>query len=89
MFLSQFKDDNGRSYALKVRPDVEERKANAVEAIVAADNGRTLVIEHTDIQPFEGQKSDDVPFLTVFEQLQKDPSLKIPNRFIEEQVAPL
>ena len=33
MFLSQFKDEDGNSYVLKVRPDVEERKAKAVEAI--------------------------------------------------------
>lgn len=83
MFLSQFKDEEGRSYALKKRPDVEERKAKAIEAVAVSDDGRTLAIEHTYIQPFEGQKSDDVPFLTVFEQLRKDPSLKIANRFID------
>lgn len=83
MFLSQFKDNDGRTYTLKARPDAEERKTKAVEAITVAENGRTLAIEHTYIQPFEGQKSDDVPFLTVFEQLRTDPSLKIPNRFID------
>lgn len=83
MFLSQFKDSDGKSYTLKARPDVEDRKAKAVEAIAVADNGRTLAIEHTYIQPFEGQRADDVPFLRVFEQLRKDPSLKLPNRFID------
>jgi len=83
MFLSQFKGDDGKSYTLKTRPDVEDRKAKAVEAIAVADNGQTLAIEHTYIQPFEGQKADDVPFLTVFEQLRKDPPVKIPNRFID------
>src|SRR5580704_3255444 len=83
MFLSQFKDDDGKSYTLKTRPDVEERTAKAVEAIAVADNGHTLAIEHTYIQPFEGQKADDVPFLTVFEQLRNDPSLRSPNKFID------
>jgi hypothetical protein len=83
MFLSQFKDDDGRSYTLKARPDVEDRKAKAVEAIAVAEDGHTLAIEHTYIQPFEGQRSDDIPFLTAFEHLRKDPSLKIPNRFID------
>ncbi len=83
MFLSQYKDEGGNSYVLKARPDVEERKAKAVEAIAVAENGRSLAIEHTYIQPFEGQKFDDVPFLTSFEQLRTDESLRIPNRFID------
>jgi hypothetical protein len=83
MFLSQFKDVEGRSYTLKARPDVEERKEKAIEAIAVADDGHTLAIEHTYIQPFEGQKSDDIPFLKVFEQLRTDSSLKIVNRFID------
>jgi hypothetical protein len=83
MFLSRFKDCNGKSYTLKARPDVEDRIAKAIEAIATADDGRTLAIEHTYIQPFEGQRADDVPFLRVFEQLRKDPSLKLPNRFID------
>jgi hypothetical protein len=83
MFLSQFEDDDGRSYTLKARPDVEDRKAKAVEAIAVAVDGRTLAIEHTYIQPFEGQRADDVPFLRVFEQLREDSSVKIPNRFID------
>jgi hypothetical protein len=83
MFLSQFRDDESRSYRLKARPDVEERNAKAVGALAVADDGHTLAIEHTYIQPFEGQRSDDVPFLAVFEQFRKDPSLKIANRFID------
>jgi hypothetical protein len=83
MFLSQFKNDDGQSYTLKARPDVEERKAKAVEAIAVAEDGHTLAIEHTYIEPFEGQKSDDAPFLTAFEHLRKDPPLRIPNRFID------
>jgi hypothetical protein len=64
MFLSQFKDEDGDSYVLKARPDVEERKAKAVEAIAVAENGRSLAIEHTYIQPFEGQRSADIPFVS-------------------------
>jgi hypothetical protein len=83
MFLSQFRDDIGNSYTLKERPDVLERTAKAVEAIAVADCGRRLAIEHTLIQPYEGQKSDDLPFLTVFQQLRADPSFRVPNRFID------
>jgi hypothetical protein len=83
MFLSQFKDEAGRSYTIKSRPDVEDRNAKAVEAIAIAEDGHTLAIEHTYIQPFEGQRADDYPFLAVFGQLREDAALKIPNRFID------
>lgn len=82
MFLSQFKDEEGNSYKLESRPDVAERKAKAVEAIAVTEKGRRLAIEHTYLQPFEGQMRDNVPFLTVFEQFRTDSSLKLPNRFI-------
>jgi hypothetical protein len=82
MFLSQFKDD-GKPYAIKTRPELEEHKAKAVEAVAITENGRTLAIEHTYIEPFQGQRTDDIPFLTAFEHLQKNPSLKLPNRFID------
>jgi hypothetical protein len=89
MFLSQFKDNEGNSYTLKVRPDVVERKEKAIEAIAVAENGLSLAIEHTLIQPFEGQMADNVPFLTVFEQFRTDSSLRTPNRFIDVLVPAL
>jgi hypothetical protein len=42
MFLSQFKGAQCRSYTLKARPDVEERKEKAIEAIAVADDGHTV-----------------------------------------------
>jgi hypothetical protein len=83
IFLSQFKDEDGNSYKLGARPDVVERKEKAIEAIAISESGRRLAIEHTYIQPFEGQMADNVPFLTVFEQFRTDSSLAIANRFID------
>jgi hypothetical protein len=76
MFLSQFKDGDSNSYKLEARPDVVERKEKAIEAIAVSENGRRLAIEHTYIQPFEGQMADNIPFLTVFEQFRTDSSLR-------------
>ncbi len=64
MFLAGFKDENGRAYSLKARPDVTERKEKAIEAIAEAEDGRTLAIEHTYIQPFEDERADAIPFQT-------------------------
>jgi hypothetical protein len=83
MFLAGFKDDSGRTFQLKARPDVTERKEKAIEAIVESEDGRTLAIEHTYIQPFEGERADAVPFLTVFEQLRTNSGLAVPDRFID------
>jgi hypothetical protein len=60
MFLAGYKDESGRTYKLKARPDVTERKEKAIEAIAEAEDGRTLAIEHTYIQPFEGERADSI-----------------------------
>jgi hypothetical protein len=83
LFLSQYKDPEGDSYTVQSRPEETERKAKAIEAIAVTENGKRLGIEHTAIHPFAGKKSDDVPFVTVFEQLRTEPSFRIPNRFID------
>ena len=83
LFLSQYKDAEGNSYTIESRPETTERKAKAIEAIAVAENGKRLGIEHTKIQPFEGQKADDRPFLAAFEHLRNDPTLRLPNRLID------
>lgn len=68
----RIQDESGRTYKLKERPDVTERKEKAIEAIAASEDGRTLAIEHTYVQPFVGERADAVPFQTIFEQLHSD-----------------
>jgi hypothetical protein len=85
LFLGEYRDTNRNSYRLKQRPDTVGRKARAVEAVAVNGQGHRLAIEHTLVEPFEGKKADDVPFLTVFEQLRLDKSLLVPNRFINVQ----
>ncbi|MGO9840850.1 MAG: hypothetical protein ACLPZF_06580 [Candidatus Acidiferrales bacterium] len=83
LFLSQYKDSEGNAYHLAETPDVEERSAPAIEAVAVDAHGHRLAVEHTLIQPFEGQKSDDLPFLKGFERLELDRSLRVPDRLIE------
>jgi len=85
LFLSDYKDTNRNSYCLKERPESIERNAKAVEAVAIDEEGHSLAIEHTMVEPFEGKKADDVPFLTVFEHLEFDKSLRVPNRLIDVQ----
>jgi len=81
--LSLYQDSAGNSYRLAERPDVVERNAPAIEAVACDAHGHRLAVEHTLIQPFDGQKSDDLPFLKGFERLRLDDSLRVPDRLIE------
>ena len=83
LFLSLYQDSAGNSYRLAERPDVVERNAPAIEAVACDAHGHRLAVEHTLIQPFDGQKSDDLPFLKGFERLRLDDSLRVPDRLIE------
>jgi hypothetical protein len=47
------------------------------------ERGQRLAIEHTLVEPFEGQKADDQPFLAVFERLHHSPELTVPNLLID------
>jgi hypothetical protein len=47
MFLVGFKDENGRTYKLKARPEVTERKEKAIEVIAESADARVLAMEHT------------------------------------------
>jgi len=83
LFLTYYKDAEGNFYDLTARPDKTERKEKAVEAVAEDKHKHLLAIEHTLIQAFEGQKADDPRFEAVFEPLQKDESLRVPERLIE------
>jgi hypothetical protein len=83
LFLRGYNDRAGNSYRLAERPDQVERGRPAVDCIAVNERGERLAIEHTLVEPFEGQKADDQPFLTVFEQLHHSPELTVPNVLID------
>jgi hypothetical protein len=82
LFLTEYKDEDGNPYHLKERPDKVEREAEAVDAVAVDRQGHSLAIEHTMLEAFAGKRTDDVPFLTAFEHLRLDESLRLPNRLI-------
>lgn len=83
LFLKGFGELTGSRQILKERPDQDERKEPAIDAIAEDEQKRTTAIEHTLIQPFDGQKADDQPFNAVFERVREDKSLLVPGRLIE------
>ncbi|HZE71219.1 MAG TPA: hypothetical protein VE135_17040 [Pyrinomonadaceae bacterium] len=63
--------------------DDDVRDKPAVEAIaVDSSTGISLAVEHTLLQPFEGEKDDTQRFLAVIGDLEKDDSLKLPRYMV-------
>jgi hypothetical protein len=83
LFLRGYRDRDGNSYHLVERPDRVERGKPAIDCIAVNERGDDLAMEHTLVEPFEGQKADDQPFLAVFERLHHSPELTVPNLLID------
>ncbi len=83
MFLRGYKDRAGRTYRLAEQPDRAEREKPAIDCVAVSEDGERLGIEHTLVEPFEGQKADDQPFLAVFERLHRAPDLTVPDLLID------
>jgi hypothetical protein len=83
LFLRGYRDRNGNSYRLAERPDRVERGRPAIDCIAVNERGDALAIEHTLVEPFEGQRADDQPFLAVFNRLHHSQELAVPNLLID------
>jgi hypothetical protein len=79
LFLKKYNDDHGYNYAITESPEEVERNKQAVEAIARDQKGNTLAIELTLAQPHVGDKVDTQPFLTIFEPLEKDTTMAVPE----------
>jgi hypothetical protein len=62
------------SFAVVYWPDSDSSKKN-IDAMCRDHNGRTLAIEHTLIEPFDGEKADAYRFGETLESLENHPSL--------------
>ena len=77
MFLSKYGD-----YATRDYPEDRDRNKRAVEVIAEDQNGNSVAIEHTLIQPFIGERDDAQPFSKILEPLDQDNSLAVPGYLI-------
>ena len=74
-FLLAHNQQYGSSLKVVRWPDDENRQTPAVEAVASDANGGTVAIEHTLIQPFEGERIDSDRFMKVFGPLEGCPDL--------------
>lgn len=82
LFVVGLNRKTGSKYVFLSHPDEDNRHHEAVDAIYDDPAFGKVAIEHTLLQMFEGQKSDDVPFNRVFGQLWSDKTLRVPGRRI-------
>jgi hypothetical protein len=78
-FLTGYSEVRGKAFRVVLHPDEVDRRGQAIDGLAAAEDGERLAIEHTLIEPFEGERADAQPFLAAFSNLEKDPSLVLPN----------
>jgi hypothetical protein len=84
LFLDEYKKISGEGYQVKEWVDDTERNKPAIEAIAVNDStGKSLAIEHTLLQPFEGEKNDTQRFLAAIGDLEKDDSIKLPKYLVD------
>jgi hypothetical protein len=92
-FMKGLSREKQTEYSLKSRPDKDvrldktKRQERAVDAIYSDPLGRTVAIEHTSIDPFEGARDYEAgPLESIWEPLRKFP---IPEHHIWLRVARL
>jgi hypothetical protein len=69
-FLTAFNQRCGTSFKVLRWPDVDNRQRPAVEAVASDASGETVAIEHTLVQPFNGERIDTDRFMKVFGKLE-------------------
>ncbi len=77
-WLQLFNRKTGSTYTVTNYPDKDSSKKN-IDAICCDASGNTLAIEHTLIEPFEGEKADRDRFLRTLGTLEDHPTLLQPG----------
>jgi hypothetical protein len=78
-FLSAYSLTQGSVYSVLRRPEEENRRMKAVEVVASNTSGDTIAVEHTLLEPFEGERADNVRFDEVFGPLEGSRDLRKPG----------
>jgi hypothetical protein len=79
LFLVGYSELKGRRFRIIEHPDETDRMQQAVDGLAISGDGESLAIEHTLLEPFEGERADAQPFMAAFSNLERDPSLILPH----------
>jgi hypothetical protein len=82
-FLAGYNHTTGQEYEVSEWPDHKEHRQPAIDAVARNAKEQTLAIEHTLIQPYEGEKTDTRILHQVFVPLEHDLTLRFQDYDIE------
>ena len=78
-FLTALNTQYGASLKVVRWPDEENRQTPAVEAVASDASGETVAIEHTLVQPFEGEREDGERLMKAIGKLEGHADLMKPG----------
>jgi hypothetical protein len=82
-FLLSYNHYHRKAFRIVCWPDVVDREKEAVEAVAANELGITMALEHTLVEPFQGEREDADRFMRVFSQLEGNAELIKPGYNID------
>lgn len=86
LFVRGYSDVRRKCFTIIDHPDEQERRFQAVDVLARAEDGNLLAVEHTLLEPFEGERRDAQPFMAVFSSLEADSSLILPQHDVTVSV---
>ncbi len=75
IWLDCYNNLSGADFRVDSYPDEHVRNTGSIDALCKDSQGRTLGLEHTRIEAFPGEMTDNARFMEVLGRLEKDPSL--------------
>src|SRR5258707_12769193 len=75
IWLECYNGIKGTTYCVESYPDECDRNTASIDAMCKDSSGKTLGVEHTRIEAFPGEMTDNARFMQVFGVLEKNPSL--------------
>jgi hypothetical protein len=75
IWLDCYNKLKGTSYRVCSYPDEQDRNSASIDALCKNSEGGTLGLEHTRIEAFPGEMTDNARFMEVLGKLENDPSL--------------
>lgn len=70
---------NGTDFRVDSYPDEQERNAEGIDALCKGSGAKTMAVEHTRVEAFPGEMSDNARFMEVLGRLEKNPNLAQPG----------
>lgn len=75
IWLECYNKLNGTRFKIDSYPDELDRNTESIDALCTDSSGKTLALEHTRVEAFPGEMTDNARFMEVLGRFEKDPTL--------------